>query len=214
MFNLNWFIQNTLNHTTSNRFDYFVDMCQSQYDKPVNSLAEMRMRQNKKLRGDIFEEFCKRYLENHYSTPLKNVWLFSEVPQEVKEKLGLRNQDLGIDIIALDFKGRYYAVQVKYRKHNPHKQTQIIGWKQLSTFYALVYRSGPFHKHIVMTNVNGVRHITKKTSKDQSICKRRFQKMSYFDWKKMMDSGVDEGCVSSLTPEEVRQKRLEYYCKV
>lgn len=183
---INSLVSMTLNQTQVNRFDYFVYICQSQYDKPVHSLTEMRNRQNKKLRGDFFEEFCKRYLLNVYSTSFANVWLLNEVPTCIKEKLGLKNRDNGIDIVCVDTHDRYYAVQVKYRKNNPQKSTQIIGWKQLSTFYALVYRAGPFHKHIVMTNVDGVRHITKKTPQDISICKKSFQSMSYWDWKKLM----------------------------
>lgn len=211
----NQHIQDTLSHTTSNRFDYFVQLCQAQFDKSVHTMIEMRDRQNKKLRGDLFELFCQNYLKHVYSTQqFCSVWLWSEIPQEVRDKLGIKTRDEGIDLVAIDSKGRYYAVQVKYRKYRPEKSKQFVGWKQLSTFYALAYRVGKFHKHIVMTNVDGVRHVTKKTSKDVSICKRRFQKMSYWDWKLMSEN--KEYSIppkSQLTPQEVREKRLAFFSK-
>jgi len=42
-----------------NLFDEFIKECQTFYESPVHSLYEMKIRDNKKLRGDIFEEFCK-----------------------------------------------------------------------------------------------------------------------------------------------------------
>lgn len=174
-------------------------------------MTEMRDRQNKKLRGDLFEEFCKRYLEFVYKTEFSHVWLFSDIPPNERETLGIGTRDEGIDIVAKDTDNRYYAVQVKYRKHIPHKRLQCIGWKQLSTFYALVYRSGPFYKHIVMTNVNGVRHVSKKTKQDVSICKKRFQNMTFWDWKALVVN--KKSVVSRLTNEEVRLKRLAYLSK-
>ena len=212
---LNSFIKKTLQNQTENRFNFFVSLCQSQYNKPVHNMVEMRMRMNRKLRGDVFEDFCQRYLKHVYPIKMQNVWLFSEMPFSVKEELGMRNQDMGIDIVCKDFDNKYYAVQVKYRKHTPFKQRQFIGWQQLATFYALAYRTGPFYKHIVMTNVDGVRHVSKKTPQDESICKKRFQKMSYFDWKKMIELGDrDIPPLVQLSQPEIRQKRLEFFNRV
>ena len=205
---LNYILNSTLNCRDDNRFDNFIHLCQSQFDKPVYNMTEMRMRQNKKLRGDLFEEFCKLYLIHIYKVKFEHVWLHHEIPDDVRTKLGLRNQDMGIDIIARDYHNRYYAVQVKYRK--PKDKNQYISWKQLSTFYALVYRSGPYHKHIVMCNVNGVRHITKKGPKDVSICIGTFRKMTYFDWLKIVGERVEK-TIDQPSKEEVRNRRLAYF---
>lgn len=174
-------------------------------------MLEMRERQNKKLRGDLFETFCVHYLKNVHSTPFEHVWLFQDIPEATRAYLGFTHQDNGIDIVAVDTQHRYYAIQVKYRKRQPQMSRQFIGWKQLSTFYALAYRVGKFHKHIVMTNVDGVRHVTRKTSKDQSICYRRFCKMTWMDWRRMVPTPVLS--TPSLTPEELRERRLSYYEK-
>ena len=38
----------------SNLFDEFIKECQTFYESPAHSLYEMKIRDNKKLRGDIF----------------------------------------------------------------------------------------------------------------------------------------------------------------
>ena len=83
---------------------------------------------------------------------------------------------MGIDIVCMS-KGKYTAVQCKYKKHTSIKKN-IVTWKQLSTFYALVLRTGPWEKYVVMTNCEYVRHMGKKTPKDLSICLRTFRKIT------------------------------------
>lgn len=207
-------IKSTLNYTKGNRFDYFIGLCHAQYDKPVHTMIQMRDRQNKKLRGDLFELFCKEYLKNACWILFDEVWLWNEIPDNIRNYLGLNTRDEGIDLVAVDTKGRYYAIQSKYRKIRPEKSKQFVSWKQLSTFYSLAYRVGKFYKHIVMTNLDGVRHVTKKTNKDISICKKRFQKMTYWQWQKM--SRCDSSPSLFQTPiskEDIRLKRLAYYNK-
>ena len=46
-----------------NLFDEFICECQKWYEVPAHSFVEMRKRDNKKIRGDIFEEFCVLYLK-------------------------------------------------------------------------------------------------------------------------------------------------------
>ena len=67
----------------SNLFDEFISECQKWYENPSHSLSEMRMRDNKKLRGDMFEEFSLLYLK--YVKGYKNVWLLKDVPDDVLE---------------------------------------------------------------------------------------------------------------------------------
>lgn len=200
-------INRTINYTNGNRFDYFIEECNTRYNKPVGNLLDMRIRQDRKVRGDFFELFCQRYLQTIYKESFVSVWLWNEIPERIRTRLELNKQDQGIDIIAVDTKNRYYAVQVKYRKYRPEKSKQFISWKELSTFYALAFRTGHFYKHIVMTNVDGVRHVTKKNSKDISICKRTFQKMTFWSWKKFQQ----ETMTQQEDIESVRQKRLQYY---
>ena len=69
---------------------------------------------------------------------------------------------MGIDLLGIDDEDRYYAIQAKYRKRPNSEKKISITWKQLSTFYALCLNSGPYHKHIIITTADYVRHIGKK----------------------------------------------------
>ncbi len=84
-------------HSPDNLFDEFITECQKWYENPAHTLSEMRMRDNKKLRGDMFEEFSLLYLK--YVKGYKNVWLLKDVPDDVLEKLTMKRKDMGIDII-------------------------------------------------------------------------------------------------------------------
>ena len=118
----------------NNLFDEFILECQKWYETPAHSFSEMRMRNNKKVRGDIFEEFCVLYLK--FVKGHKNVWLLKDVPDEILLKLHVARRDMGIDIIVETTEDKFVAVQCKYKKHTSVKQN-ILSWKSLSTFYAL-----------------------------------------------------------------------------
>ena len=51
-----------------NLFDKFIIECQSYYEKPAHTLQEIKQRDNKKIKGDIFEEFCVLYLKAYASS--------------------------------------------------------------------------------------------------------------------------------------------------
>ena len=141
---------------------------------------------------------------------LKNVWLLKDVPEELLTKLSLKRPDVGIDIIA-EHEGKHYAVQCKYKKHVSLKKN-VVTWKQLSTFYALVLRTGPWAQYIVMTNCDYCRHMGKKTAKDVSICLRTFQNITQEQWVQMCDlhgEAVESSAPSvALTSEQLRAARL------
>ena len=130
-------------------FDTFLTECQKWYDQPAHTFTEMRMRDNKKIRGDVFEDFSVLYLK--HVRGYTNVWRLEDVPEHVLGGLGLKRPDMGIDIVA-EKDGKYAAVQCKYKKHTGRKSKNVLSWKQLSTFYALCLRTGPWEKYIVMTN--------------------------------------------------------------
>ena len=205
---------NTLLHTILLRsplclFDEFIKECQKWYDEPAHTFTEMRTRDNKKIRGDVFEEFCVLYLK--HVRGYNNVWLLKDVPEDVLEKLSLKRPDMGIDILC-EQNGKYSAVQCKYKKHTGYKSKTIVTWKQLSTFYALVLRTGPWEKYIVMTNCDYVRHMGKKTPKDLSICMKRFQQMTKEQWTSMCGLSGDRlesvAVKKVLSAEDLRAARL------
>ena len=200
-------LHNILLRSPMNLFDEFLVECQKHYEAPAHTFVEMRTRDNKKVRGDIFEDFCVLYLK--HVRGYDNVWRLEDVPDDVLGGLGLKRPDMGIDIIA-ERRGKYAAVQCKYKKHTGYRSKTIVTWKQLSTFYALVLRTGPWEKYIVMTNCDYVRHMGKKTDKDLSICLRRFRQMTKEQWTSMC--GLEGHKVAEapklLSLEELRAARL------
>lgn len=196
----------------TNLWDEFEAECRKFYESPAHSFTEMRARDNKKVRGDIFEDFCVVYL--HKVRGYTNVWRLPDVPADILEKLSMKRQDFGIDIIA-EKDGRYTAIQCKYKKQTG--KTNIVTWKALSTFYALCMRTGPWDKYIVMTNCTYVRHMGKKTPKDLSICLKTLRKTTKEQWTLMC--GLEEHKVAEVkavvpkTPEELRAARLAFLRK-
>ena len=189
-----------------NLFDEFQAECLKWYEAPAHSFTEMRARDNKKVRGDIFEEFCVLYLKHVRKFP--NVWRLPDVPAEYLETLGLKRLDVGIDILA-ESGGKWYAVQCKYKKHVSTKRN-VVTWKALSTFYALCLRTGPWEKMIVMTNCSSVRHMGKKSAKDVSICLGTLRKITAGQWMLMCEMKGEVLAEKSKKPslEELRALRL------
>jgi hypothetical protein len=189
-------------------FDEFMKECQRWYDQPAHSFTEMRTRDNKKIRGDIFEEFSVLYLTRVMG--YTHAWRLEDVPDDVLGGLGLKRPDMGIDILC-EKNGKYSAVQCKYKKRAGYKSKTMVTWKQLSTFYALVLRTGPWEKYIVMTNCDYVRHMGKKTPKDLSICLKTFQKCTLGQWTEicgLKGEAIVTGEVKLPTPDELRALRI------
>lgn len=198
----------------SSLFDEFLKECQKWYDQPAHSFVEMRKRDNKKIRGDIFEEFCVLYLK--HVRGYDQVWRLEDVPDNVLGGLSLKRPDMGIDIVC-EKNGKYTAVQCKYKKHTGYKSKTTVTWKQLSTFYALVLRTGPWEKYVVMTNCDYVRHMGKKTEKDLSICLKRFQQITKEQWTQMCGlegHTVAEKPKATLTADELRAARIARFTTI
>lgn len=196
---LNIFIESILSRSKKNNenlFNLLEEKIKEEYNHEVSNLAEMRLRENKKVRGDIFEHFAKRYLKHIYFyrnkkgekiIGLKEVYLLKELPEKLIKKLNMEKVDVGIDLVGVDDDSRYYAIQVKFRTPNKYKEKTGIGWKQLSTFYGLVNKTGPWYKHMVFTNGDYVRHIGEKSPKDYSICRKKLENLTHMNFLSMSE---------------------------
>tara|TARA_R100001163_G_C5068510_1_gene209042 strand:- start:14167 stop:14865 length:699 start_codon:yes stop_codon:yes gene_type:complete len=163
-----------------------MEKCRLYYDKPAHSIREIKENMNTKLKGDIFEHLSYKYFK--HCMKLQDVWLLKDAPAEILTKLNLRKHDLGIDLIGRDSRNRFYAIQAKYRKKNQYKSKNVLGWKTLSTFYGLVVKTGPWFKHVIITNADYVRHIGgKKTFKDKSICLGTLRGIKLHQWQEMAE---------------------------
>jgi predicted helicase len=187
----------------NNLFDEFLIECQKWYEAPAHSFSEMRMRDNKKVRGDVFEEFCVLYLR--FVKGHKNVWLLKDVPDEILLKLNVARRDMGIDIIVETKEDKFVAVQCKYKKHTSVKQN-ILSWKSLSTFYALCLRTGPWDKYIIMTNCVYTRHQGKKTKQDVSYCLKTLQSITKDEWLSMCKTSGEK--IGVKEEEEVQKETV------
>jgi predicted helicase len=198
--------------TKHNLFNTFLETCQEWYERPAHTLTEMRIRENTKVKGDIFELFSVLYLTQINNNV--NVWLLKDVPDNILNKLSLKRRDMGIDIVIEDNNGDFLAVQCKYKKHVSHKKN-VLTWKSLSTFYALCLRTGPWKKYIIITNCDYTLHQGKKTKKDISICLKSLQNITNEQWLKMCNvvgESLTSNDVSRVdTLEELRTKRLAYF---
>ena len=168
--------------TEKNKFDCLMKEIEMFVDGAIaHNMTELKEKANdKKKKGDLFESFCCLYLEKVLLHD--QVWFYKDFPKELKEKFHLTKNDYGIDLLSKK-NNNYYAIQCKFKK--PQDKIQIVSWRSLSTFYAIVVKTGPWLKHITMTNVQGCKHIGEKTQKDWSICVGTFRGMDHFEWLNM-----------------------------
>lgn len=201
-----WYMRNANNSCT---FDGFVSYCKNRYYTEKNPVTKKK---NAKLLGDLFESFCKMYLVN--VCKFSEVWYLKEVPVDIKSALHLEKRDFGIDIVAFDG-SEFHAIQCKYRTRNKLTTRTGVTWKDLSTFYAIVTKTGPFKSHIVMTNVDYVTQIGEKTDKDRSICYDTFRHITGDIWKDVLGLVNSSNLTTppTITMDEMREKRLAYFDK-
>lgn len=222
-----------------NPFDAYIGALEHHFERPVHSLSELRTRENKKLKGDEWELFCRDWLLS--GEKYRQVWLLKDCPHLPMLGAGASatNQDIGIDLIAETLDGKFCAVQCKYRK--PTGRSTNLDWKTLSTFFALCARSGPpggWDKYIVMTNCRGIARKAPRSPKDLSICLQSFRGTGRERWLRMIGLCVehrtsDSRTITSNTPldavdtlkelenfapnpqvalQSIRDARLRYFC--
>lgn len=104
--------------------------------KTIDDFYKFSSKLEKKEKGDLFE-YLTYYLFklspilNH---KLKDIWLYKDIPNNIKIKLKLPNKDKGIDLLA-DIDDEYYAIQCKFRQD----YTKIINWNEVATFFGLAF---------------------------------------------------------------------------
>lgn len=197
-------IVNSLSKPNTNVFDAIIERIEWEYNKPCNSVQELKERENMKKKGDLWEAFCLNWLQPSYDRVLTLSQFNEEYPDIFQTK-----QDNGIDLIAITSTGKWHAIQCKYRK------TKYLNWSTLSTFIALCERTKCFDKYIVITNCKGITNKLIKSPKDKSICYRTLSNTPRDHWLKMV--GMTES--HQLTghqprsPAELRQLRLAHFEK-
>jgi predicted helicase len=112
----------------------------------------------KTIAGKIFEYFSKYYFE---TDPEKidlydKVWLYEEIPLEIREKLSLPSIDHGIDILLKTFEGEFHAVQCKFK----NDESKTLSWSgdKIANVFALGTKCD---KVIVFSNTSSVTNTAK-----------------------------------------------------
>ncbi|MEO5571635.1 MAG: Helicase associated domain protein [Bacteroidia bacterium] len=78
--------------------------------------------------GKLFEYFAKYYftVNPEYSQLYSKVWLYDEIPTEIKTKLNFPDRDFGIDLLLQDNLYRFTAVQCKFK----NDEDSTLTWKR------------------------------------------------------------------------------------
>ena len=119
-----------------------------------------------KLKGDVFERFVQVYLETNpiYASKFKDVWLLKQVPNTIKKKLNLPDEDFGIDLIAKTYKNQFYSIQAKFRSSVESSLT----YKELATFHSLSFKNCKHIEHGHVFHTSSRKIANKKYLKDTS----------------------------------------------
>ena len=90
-------------------------------------------------KGTVFERLTQLYLETapEYRTKLQHVWLLRDVPIAIRRRLNLPGPDEGIDLIARTRRGKYWAIQAKFRTERDKPITR----RSLGTFTSLAFNT-------------------------------------------------------------------------
>jgi predicted helicase len=82
-------------------------------------------------KGIAFE----RLTQPEYRTTLQRVWLLRDVPADIRRRMNLPAPDEGIDLLARTRRGKYWAIQTKFRTQRDKPLTR----RELGTFTSLAF---------------------------------------------------------------------------
>lgn len=201
-------------------FPKIVDDINFHFNRPVTNLTDLKIRETKKRKGDIWEQFCRLWLLATAKYGLTHVYLYNELSPEILAYLGLKGkQDNGIDLIGfVGDASKPIAIQCKYRKQT----NSLVTWKTLSTFVGLVTTTGApvvdssipqqgkrtYYKTMVMTNCRGASRKVKLPT-DVTIAFQTFCSTSVDAWMKMAGVYSPESLVSSSPKKEENHPTIE-----
>jgi len=168
-----------------------------------------------KHKGDHFEKLCVAYLTYPAGGGMAQAWTLSNTPTQIRKALQLPKRDIGIDIVAADFAGKFHAVQAKFKSRSthrpgPYRRVLQVSWTELSTFYALAQR-GPYETHLVMTTAERVSRVAGVRGKDRSVCYQKLKALPREFWLDLAQMegvrlGENELTKSAPTPAVVPSK--------
>ncbi len=116
----------------------------------IQSFKELESRISKLLsdkdKGDVFEVFAESYFATQRIYDVKVIWPSNTSPLEVLTKLGLTQNDYGVDGVYQSHLAQYTAYQVKFRSDR-----KSLTWRELSNFIGLA-DSDVIRTRVLFTN--------------------------------------------------------------
>ena len=113
---------------------------------------------------------------------LENIWMYNDIPENIKNTLNLPHMDKGIDIIA-KINGEYHSIQCKFYQNNKDR----LSYGRLSTFIALTFRfSKKIESGVVVTNCYRISDNCLKNDKLECIYGNFFDQLPKDFFKKVI----------------------------
>jgi len=111
------------------------------------------------MTGKLFEYFCKYYflVEPTVKDDFKEVWLFDEIPIDIKHKLNFTSQDYGVDLLLKDINDKYVALQCKYR----NDESVRLSWSKDKIANLFAY-GNKAERFAVFSNVSDLDKVSKE----------------------------------------------------
>ena len=172
---------------------------------PTNNIHDVKKKTQ--IIGNAWEDFCCKYLVDVMGW---SAYLLKNVDQNILSKYNLKKRDVGIDIVAFDCKQNPIAIQCKFRK-----RFCKLSWRDVSTFDALAFRTGPWTKRIIMTTSKSIHREGVIESDDLFWGKTYFETLKRHDWLKLAGCGNGQllGSINAASSSEdintLRCKRFE-----
>jgi superfamily II DNA or RNA helicase len=147
--------------------------------------------------GKIFEFFTKHYFKACPSEKdnYKNVWLFDEIPSEIRNKLNIGNIDYGVDLILEDTEGLFYAVQCKFK----NDENSILNWTadKIANLFAFCPNADGY---IVFSNAADL----------DKVSKTRHDKFTFYSISHLLeiDSDVIDAIYQSISVNKTIKRKL------
>ena len=208
-------------YETTDIFSKLVIAIESYNTQKVTDMRQLKLREDKKQKGNAWEAFCKAWLiaNNKY----KNVWLLQDLPEDIAKRLQLAKLDSGIDIIAeivnvvpattvptigvekcgFSEMSSFVPIQCKYRK-----SYRALAWNMFDSFVGLCALTGPWQQGLIMTNAPSIgRRTIPVKNRFRSLCASTFKATKRPEWCLIAGLGAGEILAPHIEKKEQEQVR-------
>ena len=164
----------------------------------------------KKIKGNAFELLTILLLSNDpvYSSKLKSIWHSSNIPFDKLDLLKLQKPEVGVDIVAEDIEGKFWAIQCKF-----HQEVDLnIHYEEVSQFFGVTERSSTYenlsHRLISTSSID-------LSSKIEKIHKEKLGYLTFADFSNLDEKDFDnfklllKGKPSIIEKRSPRSHQLE-----